>query len=472
MKNNDSIIKGTIVGRRSMGRKCAFADISTSGDEAPIKLIFRHQSFLCPSNNSITVDDGISLDEPFPNKDASLPYGAKVIVQLGVCQKVTSKTEDGRIDDVYEVLRWKVIEHPRELAEQLASLEGMTLTKEGVDDQKQIEQTYEVGQGAMSCSTYFKARGEAFDSVKQHRMHTIDKKKSISSSIDDQTSDMIGENNISDIDYSDVHHGGKQAKAKRAKVFASWVLDTFFDIPIMSYTDSPLATDGDINKTMLCQPCGTDESTNEWHLHNTNVYVYDIAGGKGELSVELLVQQMYHLGLMKSNNEKKEDNDDKDTSPIRQCTIIDPLVRRGDTKHRQSKLKKAQSHVNWLQQKRHDSSLASSNQTTDANTKSPDIKHLAMEFNATCFGKHIQPMSLPKLILGLHPDKCTEEILDVALEHNLSVAIVPCCGKFYPYTTFGELNMHLLTTHIPLFALHSLSRSISNTTNDIKRRRV
>jgi len=340
MKNNDIIIKGTIVGRRSMGRKCAFADVSISGDDneaLPIKIIFRHQSFLYPSSSdSITVDDdGISLDEPFPNKDASLPYGAKVIIQLGICQKVSSKTEDGRIDDVYEVLRWKVIEHPREMAEQLASLD-------------------EVGQGAISCSTYFKARGEAFESVKQHR-HRTDKKKNNSSSTDGQisiTSDLIPNTSI-DIDYSDVHHGGKQAKAKRAKVFASWVLDTFFDIP-MGCADPSLATDDiDANKTMICQPCSiSDGSTNDNNkkpsclLHNTNVY--DIAGGKGQLSVELLVQQMYHLGL-NSNNEKK-DEDDK--SRIRQCTIIDPLVRRGDTKHRQSKLKKAQSHVNWLQQNR------------------------------------------------------------------------------------------------------------------------
>ena len=415
MKNNDSIIKGIIVGRRSMGRKCAFADISISGDNeaATIKVIFRHQSFLSSNNSTSTVDDGISLDEPFPNKDANLPYGAKVIIQLGICQKVTSKIEEGRIDDVYEVLRWKVIEHPRKLAEQLASLHI-------------TEESKTVGQGAMSCSTYFQARGEAFESIKQHRMNTIDKKKNRSSSIDDQTNEMIP-NNTTDIDYSDVHHGGKQAKAKRAKVFASWVLDTFFDIPIIRYTD--------MSKMMICQSCGTDESTNDNNkkpclLHNTNVY--DIAGGKGQLSVELLVQQMYHLGLY-SNNETKEDKDDKDTSPICQCTIIDPLVRRGDAKHRQSKLKKAQSHVNWLQQNRHDSSLASSNQTTDANTKSPDIKHLAMEFHTTSFEQHIQPTSSPKLLLGLHPDQCTEDILDIALEHNLSVAIVPCCGKFYPF---------------------------------------
>jgi hypothetical protein len=30
-------------------------------------------------------------------------------------------------------------------------------------------------------------------------------------------------------------------------------------------------------------------------------------------------------------------------------------------------------------------------------------------------------------LVGLHPDECTEDILDVALHFNKSVAIVPCC---------------------------------------------
>mmetsp|Transcript_15359 Transcript_15359/g.36822 ORF Transcript_15359/g.36822 Transcript_15359/m.36822 type:complete len:148 (+) Transcript_15359:40-483(+) len=31
------------------------------------------------------------------------------------------------------------------------------------------------------------------------------------------------------------------------------------------------------------------------------------------------------------------------------------------------------------------------------------------------------------LLLGLHPDECTEDIVDAAIEHDLSFAIVPCC---------------------------------------------
>jgi len=32
-----------------------------------------------------------------------------------------------------------------------------------------------------------------------------------------------------------------------------------------------------------------------------------------------------------------------------------------------------------------------------------------------------------KFIVGLHPDECTEDILDAALETNTPAAIIPCC---------------------------------------------
>lgn len=37
-------------------------------------------------------------------------------------------------------------------------------------------------------------------------------------------------------------------------------------------------------------------------------------------------------------------------------------------------------------------------------------------------------------LVGLHPDECTEDILDAALQHQKSVAIVPCCvfPTFFP----------------------------------------
>ncbi len=38
-------------------------------------------------------------------------------------------------------------------------------------------------------------------------------------------------------------------------------------------------------------------------------------------------------------------------------------------------------------------------------------------------------LPLPDVIIGMHPDEATEEILEFAKEHKLRFAIVPCCQK-------------------------------------------
>ena len=532
-------VEGVIVGRRSMGQKLAFADIATKtslnkNDGActikedvinPIKIIFRHQSFVGPSGNNNNIDDASSrLNEPFPNKDASLPYGAQVIVQLGNCQKVPSKDKDN--DDVWEVLRWKMNEHPRILAEQLASLEVNNSNMNGDDEMV-------VGSGATSCTTYFKARGDAFELARQHRTNLLgvkdgitqtstsfnDHKKKISSTSSDvpplasNANNTIHTSDNSILDYSsEFHHGGKQAKAKRAKVFASWVLHTFFGVP--------MDNTGDPCQRMICQSCGitssndvtTDIKNEKLQLtKNNNVHVLDVAGGKGQLSLELIVQQMYHLGI--SSHGYKDNNDRR---PISHCTIIDPLVRKSDAKQRHRQLKKASSHVDWLLQQQQKQKLDQKYQNVsldDTSTKANDkndptskdtrysgaetsvIQHVAMNFNSASFADiysqciqqsqssrqkqgHEQEQStttrLPMLLLGLHPDQCTESILDVALEYNVSVAIVPCCGERCIQQSIGTylasffislLCTHILNNIIFVHAAHSLSRPISITTN-------
>jgi hypothetical protein len=50
-------------------------------------------------------------------------------------------------------------------------------------------------------------------------------------------------------------------------------------------------------------------------------------------------------------------------------------------------------------------------------------------------------------LVGLHPDQCTEAILDVALRHNKSVAIVPCCvfPSLFPMRMIPSMNEQLAT---------------------------
>lgn len=211
---------------------------------------------------------------------------------------------------------------------------------------------------------------------------------------------------------SEFHHGGKQAKGLRAKVFASWILKVFFDIvPTSTDKDNSISSQQD---RLICQPCQNNNiasSTQSEQQSQQSVHVFDIAGGKGQLSLQLILQQMHCPST---------------SSRISRCTIVDPMVRKSDAKQRHAKLKKAVSHLR--------------KNSNDIDGDAPTIEHMA-----TCFTKDTFPeiysnsisignadeVSSPShtnsLLLGLHPDEPTEDILDAALEHNLSVAIIPCC---------------------------------------------
>jgi len=540
--DNIHLIEGIIVGRRSLGRKLAFADIAltvspstendlnsdpsigigehcaneswNSSDEASIKVIFLHRTFLGPSSFNLIVpqnnndpSSSLALEEPFPTKISSLPYGAKVMVQLGICQKASSKDKlSGKVRDVWQVSRWRMKEHPRELAEQLASLEkttnGAASSSSMLSTQEQLQsqtggrqqQQVIVGSGAISSYTYLKARGEAFQLANRHKMRVSEVKGTTDAVVTrgirshtaantkikavkpespmgttgaPTTSNRNATNNPKSI-FDDFDHGGKHFKGERARIFASWVLETFFGIPMVvgtTSTDGGIA--GDDSAIILCQPCATNtETANKPTMRNTRVL--DIAGGKGQLSLELILQQMNFLASSLDSqcmDEKKEDGGDVGKSSlISQCTIIDPMVRKCDAKRRHSKLKRARSKVIWQNQKQQTSHTSSNLDADDGCTSrganqrkssggdidSSVIDHLAACFDVPSFPQlysqcmestpitqdppnipvsrveqHRPPVSL--LLLGLHPDQCTEDILDMALEYNLPVAIVPCC---------------------------------------------
>jgi hypothetical protein len=441
--NNDSngrFIQGVIIGRRSLGRNLSFADIAlqskahsdgttTSNDDVPINIIFTRQSFLGPEDNDDT------LNEAFPTKGTSLPYGASIQAQLGHCQKVKSKISGG-IEDVWEVTRWKITEHPKELAKDMASLliDDNETNKGDEESSKRGKSNKSVilGSGAMSCSDYLKARGEAFEEASKRRQQLLDHRGDAGSrptkdqyrtikteliskpkKIEELEAHHGGkEAKANNTDPDDIHHGGKQAKAKRAKIFASWILETFFDIPM-----SAESMIGDVqHDRFVCQPCQSNDDAPAEYV--PQMHVFDVAGGKGHLSLELILHQVMHTS----------------TPVISRCTIIDPVVRKSDAKQRQAKLKKAESRL----RKQNDGRVVGT------------IDHIA-----TCFTKDSFPeiyaqaipnadlleesRSIPSttLLLGLHPDEPTEDILDAALEHNLSVAIIPCClfSSLFPSRT-------------------------------------
>ena len=216
-ESNGHFIQGLIIGRRSMGRNLSFADIAitqsaadvdeANNNDAPINIIFTRQSFVGPKNNVDT------LNEPFPTKVSSLPFSASIIARLGHCQKVKSKIS-GVIEDVWEVTRWKITEHPKELAEDMASLliDSSSKAQNEVDEQSSKQEKNSssviIGSGAMSCSDYLKARAEAFEVASKRKQELLGPTKvptRIKKTEPNTNSSIHPENKFNDID-SEFNH--------------------------------------------------------------------------------------------------------------------------------------------------------------------------------------------------------------------------------------------------------------------------
>jgi hypothetical protein len=317
-------VVGFIVRRRSMGKYLAFADIQVeesdenNDKESILKVAFRRTS---PSWN--TEDD-----DSFPRKASALPYGAKVRLDLR-----NRQTDSG---NSLEVHTWEILSNPRDAA---------------------LEAAKEKGTEGISCRVYLQVRADAYFRFNEAPSETNEndnnapKMAPITRDESKPRSKALTSTGP-DGQYS---HGDNRAKALRAKIFASWLIETF----------------GNENLTK-------------------NKGVLDIAGGKGKLSVELALQGKI------------------------QSTIVDPLVR----KHGKNLLPKE------------------AKQIQKANAPHPH--HLAKPFNQTTFlqdcGDLVRSSSI---CIGLHPDECTEDILDVALRYGKPVAIVPCCvfAGFFPIRT-------------------------------------
>jgi hypothetical protein len=129
--------------------------------------------------------------------------------------------------------------------------------------------------------------------------------------------------------------------------------------------------------------------------------VLDVAGGKGQLSLALAA-----LGIP--------------------CTVVDLLQRKQNSSGLRTTVKQLQRQKRpiptFVTQPFPIMPLSSSSQEPCAMIQSLVDAH-------TC-------------LVGLHPDQCTEAILDVALRHNKSVAIVPCCvfPSLFPMRMIPSIN--------------------------------
>lgn len=199
------------------------------------------------------------------------------------------------------------------------------------DDPKELAlRMAKTGDGVL-CSTYLQLRADAYFSLNQKQQDRL--RPRISNDHHDQDSTVSP-------------HGNPRAKGLRAKIFCRWLMEHMLLV----------TTDNEQGERVL-----------------------DVAGGKGQLSIELAA-----FGIA--------------------CTVMDPLIRK--------------SHMR-LDKEQNPEYLHSSFSQNEDNT-------LLLE-KYTC-------------LVGLHPDECTEDILDMALQSNKKVAIIPCCvfPSLFPLRTLRD----------------------------------
>ena len=503
---------GYVIRRRCLGKWLAFADIaicnendndddddnnnpsatfttSSNTDKYILSVVFQRES---PSWNKV-------YDDTFPTKSSKLPYGSKIELEICEGPKPYTSNDNSNDDDndksnnatqssssssyCFEVHQWKMISNPRDHAMELAMTN--TSSKDDIGGGGGI--------GGISCSIYLKERGKAFSQYHQFNSTSKDKNKMKSSKDKNTNGDKDGtaENRnqhdstattTTTNDDDNGGHGDPRAKALRAKLFAKWILDTFNDRNQLSSSAVDVNDDGVDSQLLLQQPPPTTSSSSSAKPST----VLDIAGGKGNLSVELALQG--HV----------------------QCTIIDPMIRR----RQQHQQQQQQSPTHNTSSSSSSSFLPKRQVKQLRKINAPHPYHVATYFNQTTFmmmpsssskgssdtniiqegddndeeeddkvlnqdngsnngghdyrsgyycydGGGETMIQNAKLCVGLHPDECTEDIVDVALRYNKSFAIVPCC-------VFADLYPHreVVTTTTTTISTPAITSTAATTTNE------
>mmetsp|Transcript_11599 Transcript_11599/g.16924 ORF Transcript_11599/g.16924 Transcript_11599/m.16924 type:complete len:321 (-) Transcript_11599:28-990(-) len=274
-------VTGIIVRRRSLGKNLAFADIKvlektedksdlsdsckrpnetstcvdTEGERPPLKIIFRRHSSSWDADALTT----------FPTKNSELPYGAKVELDLFEQIQPPGANADS---PKYEVRRWSILVDPRMEAIKCARQE---ITKDEQVQEQQVNSSSDLPQSTdgILATKYFASRTSQYLKYNKQKksprtkLHDNDKSENLSHMQDNTPKNLLK--------FDQCSHGDKKEKGQRAKIFARYLIDKF----------------------------GLDLMRGG---------VMDVAGGKGQLSIELALQAKSY------------------------CIIIDPLIRgHGDT---------------------------------------------------------------------------------------------------------------------------------------------
>jgi hypothetical protein len=386
----------------------------------------------------------LSRDDTFPTKVSRLPYGATVLLELQPVSPVhaPSKQEEAEEEQQrqqqqdsqrkqqqpqnydWEVCRWQILVHPDMAAHATSAVVVATKMHKNNKNNNNIHNdddhydndndTSKNETVIVSVPAYLRARGNVY-----RELHPEPRPKKIK-----QPKRIVTNNNNNNsistttTTSNNDPHGDAQAKCQRASVFCQWLLETFFFLGSSSELFNVSSSSSSYENSIAA----TGSTTT----------VMDVACGKGQLSIELAC------------------------SPAKvRCIMVDPMIRG----------------------QQHDPT--STNNSISSNNKNEDIKQddssslqilgkrarkrifkaggtlpifLPAYFDATHFVEehaHVLQNDNVALLVGLHPDQCTEAIVDVALRLGKSFAVVPCC-------VFGDL--------FPVRVLRLPSSSSSSTT--------
>jgi hypothetical protein len=332
-------IAGLIVRRRSMGKNLAFAQIEVlstansdddNNDNNSLFMVHAIENSTMDSMDKKTFDteeqgntntssipiikvafvrqspvwtnatNHTTTTTPFPTKASALPYGALIEVDLGIQSLITSNATHhhpalpspllqgeeklgplghssscciSHVDTAastaaLEVCKWKILSYPRDAA---------------------LSSAKDTATGGISISLYLQERGNMYR--RMNTTHPQGGRTEQSSTKEpcqppptpqESTVNSIGklENaNLPSSVLSSLHpHGDSRAKALRAKIFASWIIETMFPTRVYHRPDPAMIHQ---SSCMECNQNVDQETT----ITTTTINVLDIAGGKGTLSV-------------------------------------------------------------------------------------------------------------------------------------------------------------------------------------------
>ena len=398
------VVQGVIVRRRCHGRHLSFVTVSSSSASRRTKVYDEKETYTTvvgndnePNDSTPNLiqaafrrahfDDDLDKDSchvndqneihnksdsrrqrlPFPVKSSDLPYGANIelhVVNTGTDEALSnSDSLPRKSSQQWQVHSWFLIgEHPRTQAMQSAAV---------CDKVPSIPHSDTVtAPTAISCTQYFKARGDLFRKVAAPHHHEAPIRCSIKQN---QTSHNKAQNQDESMAHKDTSPReaiipadphAKGGNGQRARVFAEWLVQ---NLPVLR---------------------SKDQETNT----ASTATVLDVAGGKGSLSVELA-----KFGIL--------------------ATVVDPLVR---SQRSLRKLDKSRRRRNQPSQQK-DLSGVSTGQESDSSLPTFVAAYFERDQATREMVAHYD------CLVGLHPDECTETIVDMALQYNKYLAVVPCC---------------------------------------------